>query len=67
MWWRSATFNKKNQLGPFDSANLKMPEAISLFAKAGDMVLSSQKEPHCGPIPSIPKQNATVLVNMYQR
>ena len=66
MWWRSATFNKKNQLGPFEFSQLEGAEAISLFAKAGDMVLSSQKGAHCGH-PQHPEAKRTVLVNMYQR
>jgi hypothetical protein len=66
IWWRSALFNKKNQLGPFEFSQLQGAEAISLFAKAGDMVLSSQKGAHCGH-PQHPKAKRTVLVNMYQR
>ena len=64
--WRSALFNKKKQLGPFEFSQLQGAEAISLFAKAGDMVLSSQKGAHCGH-PQHPKAKRTVLVNMYQR
>ena len=56
MWWRSELFNKKNQLSPFESNHLQGAEAISLFAKAGDMVLSSQKGANAV-IPSVPKQN----------
>jgi hypothetical protein len=66
LWWRSATFNKKNQLGPFEFSQLEGDEAISLFAKAGDMVLSSQKGAHCGH-PQHPDAKRAVLVNMYQR
>jgi hypothetical protein len=66
LWWRSATFNKKNELGPFEFSQLEGAEAISLFAKAGDMVLSSQKGAHCGH-PQHPEAKRAVLVNMYQR
>ena len=66
IWWRNALFNKKNQLGPFEFSQLQGTEAISLFAKAGDMVLSSQKGAHCGH-PQHPGAKRTVLVNMYQR
>jgi hypothetical protein len=66
LWWRSASFNKNNQLGPFEFSQLQGAEAISLFAKAGDMVLSSQKGAHCGH-PQHPDAKRAVLVNMYQR
>ena len=66
LWWRSASFNKNNQLGPFEFSQLHGAEAISLFAKAGDMVLSSQKGAHCGH-PQHPDAKRAVLVNMYQR
>jgi hypothetical protein len=59
-------FNKKNELGPFEFSQLEGAEAISLFAKAGDMVLSSQKGAHCGH-PQHPEAKRAVLVNMYQR
>jgi hypothetical protein len=56
----------KNKLGHFKLSQLEGAEAISLFAKAGDMVLSSQKGAHCGH-PQHPEAKRAVLVNMYQR
>ena len=46
----------KNKLGHFEFSQLEGAEAISLFAKAGGIVLSSQKRPSAI-ILSIPRQN----------
>jgi len=43
LWRNNSTFNKQNQLYPFEFSQLQASEAISVFAKAGDMVISSQK------------------------
>ena len=48
LWWRNARHNKRHGLGPFEFSQLQGAEAIPLFAKAGDMVLSSQRGAHCG-------------------
>ena len=66
LWRNNSTFNKENQLDPFEFSQLQGTEAISLFAKAGDMVISSQKGAHCGH-PQRPEAKRAVLVNMYQR
>jgi len=47
-------FNIENQLDPFEFTQLQGSEAISLFAKAGDMVVSSQKGTHCSHPSSAP-------------
>ena len=66
LWWRNARFNKRHGLGPFEFSQLRGAEAIALFAKAGDMVLSSQRGAHCGH-PQHPQARRAVLVNMFQR
>ena len=66
LWWRNARYNKRQGLGPFEFSQLQGTEAISLFAKAGDMVLSSQRGAHCGH-PQQPQASRAVLVNMFQR
>ena len=53
-------------MGPFEFSQLQGAEAIALFAKAGDMVLSSQRGAHCGH-PQHPQARRAVLVNMFQR
>ena len=63
---RSSRFNKHHGLGPFEFSQLPGAEAIALFAKAGDMVLSSQRGAHCGH-PQHPQARRAVLVNMFQR
>ena len=62
---RNARFNKHHGLGPFEFSQLEGAEAIALFAKAGDMVLSSQRGAHCGH-PQHPQARRAVLVNMFQ-
>ena len=66
LWWRNARYNKRHGLGPFEFSQLQGAEAIALFAKAGDMVLSSQRGAHCGH-PQHPQARRAVLVNMFQR
>ena len=66
LWRNNSTFNKENQLDPFEFSQLQASKAISIFAKAGDMVISSQKGAHCGH-PQHPEAKRAVLVNMYQR
>ncbi len=66
LWRNNSTFNKENQLDPFEFSQLEASKAISVFAKAGDMVISSQKGAHCGH-PQHPEAKRAVLVNMYQR
>ena len=66
LWRNNSTFNKQNQLDPFEFSQLQASEAISVFAKAGDMVISSQKGAHCGHLQHLEAKRA-VLVNMYQR
>ena len=66
LWSLNASFNQKNQLDPYEFGQLQGAEAISLFAKAGDMVISSQKGAHRGH-PQQPEAKREVLVNMYQR
>tara|TARA_Y100000766_G_scaffold157055_1_gene134874 strand:+ start:157 stop:450 length:294 start_codon:yes stop_codon:yes gene_type:complete len=66
LWRNNSTFNKENQLDPFEFSQLQASKAISVFAKAGDMVISSQKGAHCGH-PQHPEAKRAVLVNMYQR
>ena len=66
LWQNNSTFNKENQLDPFEFSQLQASKAISIFAKAGDMVISSQKGAHCGH-PQHPEAKRAVLVNMYQR
>ena len=66
LWQKNSTFNKENQLDPFEFSQLQASKAISIFAKAGDMVISSQKGAHCGH-PQHPEAKRAVLVNMYQR
>ena len=66
LWWRNARFNKRHGLGPFEFSQLQGAEAIALYAKAGDMVLSSQRGAHCGH-PQHPEARRAVLVNMFQR
>ena len=66
LWRNNSTFNKQNQLDPFEFSQLQASEAISVFAKAGDMVISSQKGAHCGHPQHLEAKRA-VLVNMYQR
>ena len=66
LWWRNARFNKNHGLGPFEFSQLNGQSAIPLLAKAGDMVLSSQRGAHCGH-PQHPDAKRAVVVNMYQR
>ena len=66
LWWRNARYNKQHGLGPFEFSQLQGTEAIALFAKSGDMVLSSQRGAHCGH-PQHPEARRAVLVNMFQR
>ena len=66
LWRNNSTFNKENQLDPFEFSQLQDSQAISVFAQAGDMVISSQKGAHCGH-PQHAEAKRAVLVNMYQR
>ena len=66
LWWRNARYNKRHGLGPFEFSQLQGADAIALFAKAGDMVISSQRGAHCGH-PQHPQARRAVLVNMFQR
>ena len=66
LWRNNSTFNKENQLDPFEFSQLQGSQAISVFAQAGDMVISSQKGAHCGH-PQHAEAKRAVLVNMYQR
>ena len=66
LWWRSARFNRRHGLGPFEFSQLQGASAIALTADAGDMVISCQRGAHCGH-PQQPDARRTVLVNMYQR
>ena len=66
LWRSNSKFNKENQLDPFEFSQLQASKAISIFAKAGDMVISSQKGAHCGHHQH-PEAKRAVLVNMYQR
>ena len=66
LWWRSARYNKHNNLGPFEFSQLADEQALPLFANAGDMVISCQRGAHCGHPQAATAQRAA-LVNMYQR
>ena len=66
LWRNNSTFNKRNQLDPLEFSQLQASKAISIFAKAGDMVISSQKGAHCGH-PQHPEAKRAVLLNMYKR
>ena len=66
LWWRSARYNRRSNLGPFEFSQLQGEQAIPLFANAGDMVLSCQRGAHCGH-PQAPSARRAVLVNMFQR
>jgi len=66
LWWRSARYNRRNQLGPFEFSQLDGENALPIFAKAGDMVISCQRGAHCGH-PQVATARRAALVNMYQR
>ena len=65
-WKRSRQFNEANGLNPHEYSQLQGLDALPLLAKAGDMVISSQRGAHRGH-PQHPNAGRTVLVNMYQR
>lgn len=66
LWWRSARYNRRNKLGPFEFSQLADETALPIFAKAGDMVISCQRGAHCGH-PQVAAARRAALVNMYQR
>ena len=66
LWWRSARYNRRNKLGPFEFSQLAEEQALPVFANAGDMVISCQRGAHCGHPQAASAQRAA-LVNMYQR
>ena len=65
-WKRSRQFNEANGLNRHEYSQLQGLEALPLLAKAGDMVISSQRGAHRGH-PQHPDARRAVLVNMYQR
>ena len=65
-WKRSRRFNLENEIGLYEYSQLGGCEALPMFAKAGDMVISSQRGAHRG-LPQQPDAERAVLVNMYQR
>ena len=66
LWWRSARYNRRNKLGPFEFSQLADEQALPVFANSGDMVISCQRGAHCGH-PQAPSAQRAALVNMYQR
>lgn len=65
-WKRSRQFNAAHGLNRHEYSQLQGLDALPLLAKAGDMVISSQRGAHRGH-PQHPDAGRTVLVNMYQR
>ena len=65
-WKRSSRFNEANGLNRHEYSQLQGLDALPLLAKAGDMVISSQRGAHRGH-PQQPQAKRAVLVNMYQR
>ena len=65
-WKRSSQFNEANGLNRHEYSQLQGLDALPLLAKAGDMVISSQRGAHRGH-PQQPQAKRAVLVNMYQR
>ena len=65
-WKESRRFNLENEIGLYEYSQLGGCDALPMFAKAGDMVISSQRGAHRG-LPQQPDAERAVLVNMYQR
>ena len=65
-WKRSRQFNAAHGLNRHEYSQLQGLDALPLLAKAGDMVISSQRGAHRGH-PQHPDAGRAVLVNMYQR
>ena len=64
-WKRSRQFNAAHGLNRHEYSQLQGLDALPLLAKAGDMVISSQRGAHRGH-PQHPDAERAVLVNMYQ-
>ena len=65
-WRRSRNFNKLNGCNRHEYTQLQGYRALPMLARAGDMMISSQRGAHRGH-PQHPEARRSVLVNMYQR